>query len=314
MSIHYDTFFAKGKAQDTDEVSSTHGRNVALVVSDVDDDSIPLPVVIRTTKGVSGSLNVAGTTSPRSGVESRALFDLVINLFGGNPDMPFQLNRIAIGSGGTRVLDANQPLTGKMTAVETPGLAFAIALQNHPDNPEYLPRTWGHTPRTNETLGYGGRYSSIQLADKISNDTIPNPMLHLLWILQQGASTPAGWNGDLPKYIELMRLFADSGEGKSGLLVLSGGGVTAEEVLLALRNDIPVLGAVGTGRAADALVHLKDDMLDRITEPGIRTHYQTILDEGLDLRLIRLFNTDQPEDGQSWLQGMGFGVKRLRRA
>lgn len=313
MSIRYDTFFTKGGAQDTRLVSSTCDRNVALVVSDVNED-IPMPVVLRTMKGVRGNLNVAGTTSPRSAVESRALFDLVVRLFGGNPDEPFRLDRIAIGSGGTRVLDANWPLTGKMTAVETPGLAFAIALQNYPDNPEYWPRTWGHTPRTNETLGYGGRHSSIQLADKISNDTIPNPLLHLLWILQQGASTPAGWNGDLPKYIELLRLFADSGEGQSGLLVLSGGGVTAEEVLLALRNDIPVLGAVGTGRAADALVHLKDGTLDQIDEQGIRTHYQTILDEGHDLELIRLFSADQPTDGQSWLQDMEFGAKQPRHS
>jgi hypothetical protein len=91
--------------------------------------------------------------------------------------------------------------------------------------------------------------------------------------------------------------------------VLSGGGVTAEEVLLALRDDIPVLGAVGSGRAADDLVHLKNGDLDSVAEDGIRKHYQTILDEGLDLSLVRLFNTASPREGQQWLEEMGFGVR-----
>lgn len=308
MTIRYGEFFVPGKARDTRLVSSASGRNVALVISDVT-EGVPVPVVLRTMKGVAGNLNIAGATSVRTDAERYAMFDLAVRLFGGDSTDPFRLNRIAIGSGGTRVLDADNPLTGSMTAVETPGLAYAIARKNHPDNPELWPRTWGHTPRTNETLGYGGEYSSFQLADKMNKSTIPNPLLHLLWILQKGASTPAGWNGDLPKYIELLRLFADSGEGQSGLLVLSGGGVTAEEVLLALREDIPVLGAVGSGRAADALVHLKSGDLDKITETAVREHYQTVLDERLNLELVGLFDTDTPADGQTWLQEMGFGVK-----
>lgn len=308
MPIRYNEFFAPGAARDTRRVSSDTGRNVALVVSDVR-DAIPAPVVLRTMKGVVGNLNVAGATSVRTEAERRMMFSIVVRLFGGNPAERFRLNQIALGSGGTRVLDESRPLTGSMTAVETPGLVYAIARQNYPNNPKFWPRTWGHTPRTNETLGYGGEHSSFQLADQIDKSAIPNPLLHLLWILQKGASTPAGWNGDLPKYIELLRLFADSGVGRSGLLVLSGGGVTAEEVLLALREDIPVLGAVGTGRAADDLVHLKDGNLGKITETGIRKHYQTILNERLDLSLVRLFGTDTPADGQSWLQEMGFGVK-----
>jgi|GEM_PF-3459958 len=307
MPISYDEFFVPGKARDTELVSSASGRNVALVISDVTDE-VPTPVVLRTTKGVVGNLNVAGATSVRTDAERHTMFDVVSRLFGGDPTRPFRLNAIAIGSGGTRILDEDNPLTGSMTAVETPGLAYAIARQNFPDNPEFWPRTWGHTPRTHETLGYGGEHSSFQLADEMDTSAIPNPLLHLLWILQRGASTPAGWNGDLPKYIELLRLFAGSGVGQSGLLVLSGGGVTAEEVLLALREDIPVLGIVGTGRAADALVDLKYDSLDNVAESGIRGHYQTVLDEGLDLNLIRLCGMDSPADGQMWLQEMGFGV------
>lgn len=307
MSIHYDSFFAPGTARDTGLVSSASGRNVALVISDVT-EAVPAPVLIRTTKGVVGNLNVAGATSVRTEAERHAMFEVVKRLFGGNPAEPFRLNRIAIGSGGTRILDESRPDTGSMSAVETPGLAYAIARNNHPDHPEFWPRTWGHTPRTNETLGYGGEHSSFQLAEKMDKSAIPNPILHLLWILQQGASTPAGWNGDLPKYVELLRLFADSGVGQSGLLVLSGGGVTAEEVLLALRANIPVLGAAGTGRAADALVHLKSGGLSRITEDGIRQHYQTIRQEGLDLDLISLFDAADPTGGQRWLQEMGFGV------
>ncbi len=307
MSIRYDEFFVPGEAQDTELISSASGRNVALVISDVTEE-VPAPVILRTTKGVVGNLNVAGATSVRTDAERYAMFNVVSRLFGGDPTAPFRLNVIAIGSGGTRILDESNPLTGSMTAVETPGLAYAIARRNFPDNPEFWPRTWGHTPRTHETLGYGGKHSSFQLADEMDRDTIPNPLLHLLWILQHGASTPVGWNGDLPKYIELLRLFADSGVGRSGLLVLSGGGVTAEEVLLALREDIPVLGIVGTGRAADALVNLKYGNLDNVTESGIRGHYQTVLDEGLDLDLIRLCGTDSPVDGQMWLQEMGFGV------
>ncbi len=308
ISDDYERFFALGEARDARLISSTTGRNVALVVSDVS-EPVPGPVLIRTMQGVVGNLNVAGATSIPDEADRRALFNLVVRLFGGNPAEPFRLNPIALGSGGTRILDKTQPLTGSMTAVETPGLAYAIAQANYPDNPEFWPRTWGHTPRTNETLGYGGEHSSFQLAEHIDKDTIPNPLLHLLWILQQGASTPAGWNGDLPKYIELLRLFAASEVGRSGLLVLSGGGVTAEEVLLALREDIPVLGAVGTGRAADALVHLLDGDLDEIKEGGIRQHYQTILNEGLDLGLVELFHVTEPANGQSWLQEMGFGVK-----
>jgi hypothetical protein len=307
MSIHYNEFFAMGKARDTRRVSSVVDRNVALVISDVK-DAVPSPVILRTTKGVIGNLNVAGATSFREEADRRILFDLVVRLFGGNPQEPFRLNRIALGSGGTRVLDKNNSLTGTMTAVETPGLAYAVTRQNYPDNPEFWPRTWGHTPRTNETLGYGGEHSSFQLAEKIGKDTIPNPLLHLLWILQKGASTPTDWNGDLLKYIELLRLFADSGEGLSGLLVLSGGGVTAEEVLMALREGIPVLGAAGTGRAANALIDLKYGNVDNVAEDGIRKHYQTILREDLDTGLIRIFDASDPISGQRWLQEMGFGV------
>lgn len=195
-----------------------------------------------------------------------------------------------------------------MTAVETPGLAYMIARRNYPDAPDMWPRTWGHAPRTKETLGYGGEHSSFQLAEEMGRDTLPNPLLHVLWLLQKGASTPSDWNGDLPKYIELLRIFRDSDQGLSGLLVLSGGGVTAEEVLLALREEIPVLGAVGTGRAADALVHLKNGALDQIAEDGIRKQYEAILAEGLDLNLVTLFDTSNPVEGQLWLQDMGFGV------
>lgn len=307
MSIRYEEFFAPGEARDTRLVSSVSGRNVALVISDVN-DAVPAPVLLRIAKGVVGNLNVAGAASVRTEEERLALFEVVVRLFGGNPAEPFRLNRIALGSGGTRILSKDSPLTGSMTAVETPGVAYAIARANYPDDPEFWPRTWGHTPRTNETLGYGGEHSSFQLADRLDKSTIPNPLLHLLWILQKGASTPANWNGDLPKYIELLGTFADSGVGRSGLLVLSGGGVTAEEVLLALREGIPVLGAVGTGRAADALVCLKDGDLDEIAEAGIREHYQTILAEGLDLSLVRLFDVATPTDGQRWLQEMEFGV------
>jgi len=302
----YEEFFRPGEARDTTRVSSTTGRGVALVVSDVN-EPVPAPVLIRATKGVVGNLNVAGATSFRDGAMRPAMYDLVVRLFGGDPSMPFRLNRIAIGSGGTRVLEAPGAYTGTMTAVETPGLAFTIA-KTYSDNPDDWPRTWGHAPRTHETLGYGGEESSFQLAEEMDKDTIPNPLLHLLWLLQKGATTPSGWNGDLAKYIELLRIYRDSLEGQSGLLVLSGGGVTAEEVLLALREEIPVLGAVGTGRAADALVYLKNGDLDMIEEDGIRRHYQTVLDEGLDRGLIELFDTSQPDGGQRWLQNMGFGV------
>lgn len=302
----YEEFFRPGKARDTTSVSSATGRGVALVVSDVN-DPVPAPVLIRATKGVVGNLNVAGAASFRDDAMRRAMYDLVVRLFGGDASMPFRLNRIAIGSGGTRVLEAPGVYTGTMTAVETPGLAFTIA-KTYSDNPDDWPRTWGHAPRTHETLGYGGKESSFQLAEEMDKNTIPNPLLHLLWLLQKGASTPLGWNGDLVKYIELLTLYRDSGEGESGLLVLSGGEVTAEEVLMALRDGIPVLGAIGTGRAADALVYLKNGNLDMIKEVSIRRHYQTILDEGLDRGLIELFDTSRPDDGQRWLQDMGFGV------
>jgi len=307
-TISYGGFFALDQARDTRLVSSDTGRNVALVVSDVK-EPVPGPVLVRANQGVVGNLNVAGATSIKSHEDRLALFYRVLRLFGGDPSLRFRLNKIAIGSGGTRVLDGSGTLTGSMTAVETPGLAYAIARQNYPDNPEFWPRTWGHAPRTNETLGYGGEHSSFQLAEDMDKDTIPNPILHLLWLLQQGASAPAGWNGDLPKYIELLRLYQDSLEGNSGILVLSGGGVTAEEVLLALRNGINVLGALGTGRAADALAHLKAGDLHKIDEEGIRKHYQTILDEGLDLDYIDLYDADKPQIGQEWLQAMGFGVR-----
>ncbi|HJP80772.1 MAG TPA: hypothetical protein VJ841_00040 [Candidatus Saccharimonadales bacterium] len=144
----------------------------------------------------------------------------------------------------------------------------------------------------------------------MDKDTIPNPLLHVLWILQKGASTPADWNGDLPKFMDLLQTFAGSGNGRSGLLVLSGGGVTAEEVLLALSNGIPVLGAVGTGRAADALVHLKSGELNKIEEPAVRAQYQEIARRRLNLDLVTLFDASDPRAGQLWLQEMGFGLIR----
>lgn len=305
-ALAYEEFFRPGEARDTTGVSSTTGRGVALVVSDVK-DPVPAPVLVRTTKNVAGVLNVAGATSFRDDALRRSMYDLVVRLFGGDESIPFRLGRIAIGSGGTRVLEAPGVFTGTMTAVEVPGLAFTIA-RTYSDNPDDWPRTWGHAPRTHETLGYGGKESSFQLAEEMDKNTIPNPLLHLLWLLQKGASTPSGWNGDLAKYIELLRIYRDSLEGQSGLLVLSGGSVTAEEVLLALREEIPVLGAVGTGRAADALVYLKNGYLDMIEEDGIRKHYQAILDEGLDRGLVTLFDASRPAGGQRWFQNMGFGV------
>ena len=301
MSIQYNEFFASGKARDTRLITSTAGRNVALVVSDVG-ERIPAPVLLRVTKGVVGVLNVAGAATVRTEAERQRLFAATVGLFGGDSRARFRLNRIAIGSGGTRILEGKKPI---MTALEVPGIAFAVAKKNHPN---CLPRTWGHTPRTNETLGYGGSESSFLLGDKLDKDTIPNPLLHLLWILQKGASTPADWNGDLPKFMELLQLFAGSGNGRSGLLVFSGGGVTAEEVLLALNEGIPVLGAVGTGRAADALVHLKNGDLGKIEEPGIRDMYKKILSKRLDLDLITLYDASDSRAGQQWLQEMGFGV------
>jgi len=79
-------------------------------------------------------------------------------------------------------------------------------------------------------------------------------------------------------------------------------------MLLALRAGIPVLGAAGTGRAADGLFHLLDRDLDKIKESGIHQHYQTILNEGLNLDLIELFHVTQPIYGQMWMEKMGFGV------
>ena len=174
MSIQYGTFFSASKARDTTLVTSTAGRNVALVVSDVE-DRIPAPVLLRVTKRVVGVLNVAGAATVRTEAERQRLFAAVVGLFGGDSRAPFRLNRIAIGSGGTRILERGRPI---MTALEAPGIAFAIAKKNHPNS---LPRTWGHTPRTNETLGYGGRESSFLLGDKLDKDTIPNPLLHLLF-------------------------------------------------------------------------------------------------------------------------------------
>src|SRR5512137_1823528 len=135
MPIRYNEFFALGEARDTRLVSSASGRNVALVISNVSEE-IPAPVVLRTTKGIVGNLNVAGATSIRTKAECQALFDLIVRLFGGNSAEPFRLNQIAIGSGGTRILDENNPLTGSMTAVEAPGLAYAIARRNYPNNSE----------------------------------------------------------------------------------------------------------------------------------------------------------------------------------
>lgn len=303
MSLQYNAFFAQSKARDTTLVTSTAGRNVALVVSNVD-EQIPYPVLLRVTKGVVGVLNVAGAATVRTEAERQRLFTTVVGLFGGDSRVRFRLNQIAIGSGGTRILERKKPF---MTALEAPGIAFAIAQKNHPN---CLPRTWGHTPRTNETLGYGGLESSFLLGDKMDKDTIPNPLLHVLWILQKGASTPADWNGDLPKFMDLLQTFAGSGNGRSGLLVLSGGGVTAEEVLLALSNGIPVLGAVGTGRAADALVHLKSGELNKIEEPAVRAQYQEIARRRLNLDLVTLFDASDPRAGQLWLQEMGFGLIR----
>jgi hypothetical protein len=305
----YADFFVPGQARDASQVSSVAGREgkgIALVVSDVK-EGVPAPVLLRATKRVAGCLNVAGATSVKTQEERLRMFNLVVRLFGGDPSLPFRLNRISIGSGGTRVLDGSNTLTGSMTAVETPGLAYIIA-KLYSDDPADWPLTWGHAPRTNETLGYGGEHSSFQLAEEMDKNTIPNPVIHMLWLLQQGASVPSGWNGDIFMKGELLRDYRDSGQGESGELILSGGGVTAEEVLIALRHELPVLGAYGLGRASNDLVLLKDRRVDQIAEEGIRNHYQTVLDEGLNLELVSIFDMDRPRDGQVWMQDNGYGV------
>ena len=48
--------------------------------------------------------------------------------------------------------------------------------------------------------------------------------------------------------------------------------------------------------------------LGAVAEDGIRRHYQTILDEGLDLDLVHTFDAAEPRQGQRWLEDMGFGV------
>lgn len=309
-------YFAPGLRNQRPILDAT-GRNTALITTYARDRLPPGSVITRATEGRCGVLNIIGSTSIDDLMLRQRFFDIMVDLFGGNDEIPFELGPDSISSGGTRVLDgaANDPSAGAyITVVEGPGLAFRIS-QRYSSSKSRWVRTWGHVPRTASAVGYGGEYSSFELDEARDAHALPNPMLNLLWIVQEGGTKQATYKGDVPKYTQVLEIFAGSGEGHSGNLILGGGGVSAYEVAYTLQHGIPLLGMLGTSRVADYLPLLLAHQLDKVPEGDIRDAFRLIIDEGLDVAttdwgmpLITL--TGSPREGHQWLEYMGMGHRQ----
>jgi hypothetical protein len=314
--ISVDQYFEPGLRSQVPILDAT-GRNTALVTSYARDRVPPGSVVTRATAGRCGVLNIIGSTAIDDLILRQRFFDLMVDLFGGNDEIPFELGPVSVSSGGSRVLDgaANDPTASAyITVVEGPGLAFRISQRYSTDRSRWV-RTWGHIPRTASTVGYGGEHSSFELDEQRDSHALPNPMLNLLWVVQEGGSKQATYKGDVPKYTQVLEIFEGTGEGHSGNLILGGGGVSAYEVAYTLAHGIPLLGMLGTSRVADYLPLLLAHKLEPVPEGAIRDAFRQIIDAGLDaattdwgMPLITL--TGSPLEGHQWLEYMGMGQRQ----
>ncbi len=139
-------------------------------------------------------------------------------------------------SGATRDVDANGDVDPMVTDVPV-----AIAREN----PES--KVLGTVPRT-DLLRLRGE-SMLKLG---SGETGINPGYSGVLIVQQDAETPAGWDGDLGKYHQLMSQWQQSGGFETvGIVSWNGGGVTAKEIEAAAQKRWPTILVRGSGRKTD---------------------------------------------------------------
>jgi len=306
----YGSYFAAGEALNT-YIASSAGRDVSLIVASVT-DPLPESFVIRCSERVVAMLRVGGSTNVPP-EEGRELFRDTSRLVGGDPEQyPFQVLRVGAMSGGTRGTDGSLLApTGHWTCCEVPGQMWTAARQ-YTDDPDLLPLTSGTTPRTSKALGYGGRYSTLSLDEEGGRTTVFNPMLHVEMSLQVDPTQPATWDLDLPMFVAMLKLYMDTSvTGFSGHLTIGGGGVTAKEIYLCLKNGIPCLVLNGTGRVADWAGDLLDGRMhpEAAKNAAVREQFEAIL--GLseeDRRYITVVDRTDCLEGQRWLQAMGIGL------
>ncbi len=307
LQIAYEDFFAPGQGQRV-TVASDHGDNrVGLIISNTR-EGVPPAVLIRC-GGMAGVINFAGATKIRAASTCeeedlrRQMFEYFVSVFGGDPRYAFQTYQFGALSGGTRVLEkglSEAPPTGTMTIVEVPGLIHRL-------NP--LVRTAGHAPRTAATVGYAGDHSSFSLMEKANTDTIANPDIHFLWLVQPNASDRSDWSGDVELYLDLMTDIRRAGAGKAAQFVWSGGTVTIKEIWGALARGIPVLLPRGSGRAVDNTILALDGEFKKVTEGHGPLLEEMLADPKVTphLGLVTVVDSNDPLQAQCWLQDLGFG-------
>ncbi len=301
LSIGYKDFFVPGQGQRV-TVASYHGHHrVALMVSNFPSEGVPRSVLTRC-GGMKGILNFAGATTVKEEAARKDQFWYFQSVFGGNPDYPFQTYPFGAMSGGTRVLEAglsDGSPTGTMTIVEVPGLIHRL---------DPCVRTAGHAPRTAKTLGYEGDRSSFSLAEEADTNTIANPDIHFLWLVQQNASDTSGWDGDLIAYHDLMDIIRLSGEGEAAQFFYSGGGVTAKEIWLSLQRGFPMLLPRGSGRIVDNFIRVLDGRFDLVdANHEVLEQIQADPTAMGNVDQVTVVDSTDPRQAQRWLQDHGFG-------
>lgn len=80
---------------------------------------------------------------------------------------------------------------------------------------------------------------------------IVDPRYHHVAAIQQSASDVLGWDGDLKQRFAVLDMLEDW---RQAYLIINGGAVTRDEAYMALKRDMPVIVARGSGREADALI------------------------------------------------------------
>lgn len=85
--------------------------------------------------------------------------------------------------------------------------------------------------------------------------TVPNPAMHGILIVQNGADGKLDWDGDVDAYFKLMDNWrAYAGFSALGLISWNGGDVTRAEVERSIKLGWPTVLVKGTGRATDEMI------------------------------------------------------------
>jgi hypothetical protein len=291
VSDELDKVFPPG---DEHKVTTASGQ-VALVVSTaprlvdgrVVGETVPAAIALRC-QGAAGILRIAGTTVLASSEDQIALLRYGRAMFEGG-----RLRKVVVMSGGTRILDESDGRV-VMSILELPML-----IREQWGNPTV--RTLGSMPRTTATMSYRGRHSTFVPSDKIETNTLAHPGLDVFWVVQVDASQIAGWNGDLLAYFALMDLLRAEGAA-TGLLVLGGGAVTAQEIRMSQEHGHPVGVSQGLGQFADDLINWDEGRFGQVTPKG-RAIIEGWQRGGYDWSNYTVLET--PEAGQAWLTMLG---------